>query len=66
MLKNILNTEGAQALTKAEQKSIKGSGRSCVPGAPNQGCLTGECCSYGTCYKIGTAGHPCTMDPINP
>ncbi len=31
MLKNILNLDGAQPMSKNEQKSIKGSGPKCSP-----------------------------------
>jgi hypothetical protein len=44
MLKNILKLNGAQELTKNEQKSIKG-GKACFEGG---GCGNGVCCTTGT------------------
>jgi hypothetical protein len=47
MLKNILNLEGAQKLTKNEQKSINGGRIACDATHP---CPTGQCCTKGTCW----------------
>lgn len=50
MLKNILNLEGAQQLTKTEQKKIAGGN------APGEGgnCPTGyrQCQPWGACLKL--------------
>ncbi|SHI34326.1 hypothetical protein [Flavobacterium terrae] len=40
MLKNILNLEGAQALSKNEQKSVKGGLKDCIDP------MTGQCRYY--------------------
>ncbi|MEA9413925.1 hypothetical protein [Flavobacterium sp. PL02] len=48
MLKNISNLEGAQKLTKNEQKSIKGGLRDCIDPNTNQ-------CKY---YSLSCAS-PC-------
>jgi hypothetical protein len=50
MLKNILNLDGAQELTRNEQKSINGGRRKC--GWPNA-CPNGvPCCDDGYCKDI--------------
>ena len=51
MLKNILKLEGAQKLTKNEQKSIAGGGRVCVV---NQRC-------YQICVNNGGGSRACTF-----
>lgn len=53
MLKNILNLEGAQQLSKNEQKSINGGLINCAH--DHNICPTGQCCkSIGnTCGTIG-------------
>ncbi len=53
MLKNILKLEGAQKLTKNEQKSINGGLTTCL----ERGCAAGECCvstgpQEGICHSI--------------
>jgi hypothetical protein len=47
MLKNILSLEGAQKLTKNEQKSINGGRLACDA---THSCPAGQCCSKGTCW----------------
>jgi hypothetical protein len=47
MLKNILNIEGAQKLTKNEQKSINGGRMACDT---THLCPTGQCCINRTCW----------------
>lgn len=47
MLKNILNLEGAQKLTKKEQKSINGGRMFCDE---TRLCPTGQCCISRTCW----------------
>ena len=57
MLKNILNLEGAQKLTKNEQKSING-GKSYVPACAEGGFLSSrESCptSIGYVWEIATS-----------
>jgi hypothetical protein len=52
MLKNILNLEGAQKLTKNEQKSIKGAN---APGGAAWGrCPKGyqQCEAWGACVPV--------------
>ncbi|WP_310555798.1 hypothetical protein [Flavobacterium sp.] len=56
MLKNILKLNGAQQLSKNEQKSINGGLRACGPGGT---CGAGFCCSGSVCYRYGTPGHLC-------
>lgn len=51
MLKNILNLEGAQEITKNEQKSIKGGLRDCIDPATNT-------CKY---YSLACAS-PCRLE----
>ena len=46
MLKNILNIEGAQQLSKNEQQSINGGGYDC-DNLPGVHCSDGYCC--GSC-----------------
>jgi hypothetical protein len=46
MLKNILKLEGAQKLSKNEQKEVKGGRPNCYPGfycPKGQYCLNGQC-----------------------
>lgn len=50
MLKNILNLEGAQQLTKKEQKTINGGAVPCIVVTPTEvrGCQLPEICTkYG-------------------
>ena len=60
MLKNILKLDGAQQLSKNEQKAISGGRRACNYNLPNYGCGSNECCSAGICWTYGTPGHLCT------
>jgi hypothetical protein len=55
MLKNILNLEGAQQLTKNEQKSIKGGLINCIDP------VTNRCKSYGRACAA-----PCRIELIDP
>lgn len=59
MLKNILKLDGAQELGKSEQQTIHGGRRSCES---FDDCGSGNCCSFGICYPIGTPGHLCTIE----
>ncbi|WP_445456748.1 hypothetical protein [Flavobacterium sp. HNIBRBA15423] len=63
MKKSILNLQGAQELSKKEQKSVNGGRRACNLNLPNAGCGSNECCSKGICYPYGTPGHLCTYYP---
>jgi hypothetical protein len=47
MLKSILKLEGAQKLSKDEQKSINGGRIACDA---THLCPTGQCCVKGTCW----------------
>jgi len=49
MLKNILKLDGAQQLSKNEQKTIKGGRKACIYGQPNSGCGSNECCVNKYC-----------------
>lgn len=48
MLKNILKLDGAQKLSKNEQKSINGGFIGCFNNSPNI-CPIGQCCLGGRC-----------------
>lgn len=60
MLKNILNLDGAQQLSKNEQKTINGGRLRCDASTP---CPANQCCSGsslgGVCYPYNTPGHLC-------
>jgi hypothetical protein len=63
MLKNILKLEGAQELTKNEQKSINGGLNTCFEG----GCRPGECCvltgpKEGICHSIAKYPTLCSVE----
>lgn len=63
MLKDILNLDGAQKLSKGEQQTINGGGHNCPSGYPNGTVCNGlgwVCCSGGClpegdprCFTIG-------------
>ena len=57
MLKNILNLEGTEELTKKVQKTIQGSIKipSCL--APIQLCKDGR--EYDVCMPISRSNYPC-------
>ena len=61
MLKNILNLEGAQQLTKSEQKSINGGRIYCDA---QHFCPPGSCCSGNACWPYGTPGHLCNVPEL--
>jgi hypothetical protein len=60
MLKNILNLDGAQQLSKNEQKEINGGRKACNNNLPNAGCGPNECCSVGICKPFGAPGQLCS------
>jgi hypothetical protein len=55
MLKNILNLDGAQQLSKSEQKTINGGKIACW-GTTNTSCPSGYCCSGEPGYCIKNDG----------
>lgn len=57
MLKNILNLENAQKLTKSELKTIQGSGKEIRCLAPIQLCNGGRI--YDLCLPISATNFPC-------
>jgi hypothetical protein len=63
MLKNILKLDGAQELSKTEQKSINGGLNSCF----EMGCRSGECCvpvsdNFGICHSIAKYPSLCVIE----
>jgi len=61
-MKKLANLNDVKVLNKKKQKSINGGRVSC---RYQSDCHSGDCCSYGVCYRFGTPGHICTIG-INP